>query len=183
MKSAWITATLALVAVAYSMNAAAQLKSRGPSKVAFVSANRLVSSSPEMRTALGRFQGEQKQRVAELQAKQRALQETRNKLAQATSATDKTALIKQELDQKTELERLTAQAQSDSQSSQREMQQQIASHLKPVLDEVGKEQGLDVVLNADVAVLWGNTQLDITNEVIQRLNAPKTTPAPAPPKP
>src|SRR6188508_886592 len=115
MKSAWITATVALVAVAYSMNAAAQLKSRGPSKVAIVSANRLVASSPEMRTALGKFQGEQKQRAADLQAKQRALQETRNKLAQATTAADKTALIKQELDQKTELERLAAQAQSDMQ--------------------------------------------------------------------
>jgi Skp family chaperone for outer membrane proteins len=66
------------------------------------------------------------------------------------------------------------------QASQRETQALVQSHLKTVLDQVAIGQGIDLVLNADLAVLWGSTQLDITNAVIERLNA---KPSPATPKP
>jgi len=178
MKAVWITAALALVSIAYSLNGSAQ-PSRGPTKVAFVSGNRVLSSSPDLRAAVARFQTTQRQKLAELQAKQRGLQETRSKMTQAPTAAARTELIKQELQQQAELEQLTAQAQTEMQASQRETQTLLQSHLKPVLDDVAKGQGIEVVLNSDVAVFWGATQLDITNAVIERLKA-TAPPAPKP---
>ena len=68
----------------------------------------------------------------------------------------------------------------DVQATQREAQAMLQSTLKPVLDEVTKSRGIDVVLNADVAVMWSAPQLDLTSVVVERLNAAK---APAtPPK-
>jgi Skp family chaperone for outer membrane proteins len=180
MKAVWIVATLALVSIAYSLNGAAQA-ARGPTKVAFVSSGRLIAAAPELQAVLAKFQAAQRQRLADLQPKQRALQETRRKLAQAPDPIARAALTQQEQTQQAELERLTAQTQTEMQASQRETQALVQSHLKTVLDQVAIGQGIDLVLNADLAVLWGSTQLDITNAVIERLNA-KPSP-PATPKP
>ena len=179
MKAVWIVATLALVSIAYSLNGAAQA-ARGPTKVAVVSSGRLIAATPELQAVLTKFQAAQRQRLAELQPKQRALQETRRKLAQAPDPIARAALTQQEHTQQAELERLTAQTQTEMQASQRETQALVQSELKPVLDQVATSQGIDLVLNADLAVLWGSTQLDITNAVIERLNA---KPSPATPKP
>ena len=179
MKAVWLTATIALVSIAYSLHGAAQTSFAPPTKVAYVSGNRLLAAAPEMRTALRKFQQTQQRKVGELQQKQRALQETRAKIAQATSTT-RTELVNQEQAQQAELTKLTVQAQMDVQATQREAQAMLQSTLKPVLDEVTKSRGIDIVLNADVAVMWSAPQLDLTSVVIERLNAAK---APAtPPK-
>jgi len=177
MKAVWLTATIALVSIAYSLHGLAQTTAFAPTKVAYVSGNRLVAAAPDMRAALTRLQTTQQQKIAGLQEKQRALQDTRAKMAQATDAA-RTELATQEQAQQAELARLTAQAQTDVQASQREAQAMMQSILKPVIDEITKSHGIDLVLNADVAIVWGSPQLDITSLVTERLNAkmPATPP-------
>ena len=52
--------------------------------------------------------------------------------------------------------------------------------LQPVLDQVATEKGLQIVLNANEAgIAWANLGLDISSEIIKKLDAPK---APATPK-
>ncbi len=54
----------------------------------------------------------------------------------------------------------------------------------PVIDQVAKEKGLHYVLSIDDSgAVWANTGLNISNEVMQRLDAAAKTPAAAtPPK-
>ena len=186
MRARWIAisislvATISLVAIVYSRASAAQLASRGPSKVAFVSGNRLVAESQDVQGAMKRFRSARQQTLTELRSKQQQLEAARRKLAAAKAGAARADLEKEESQLRAELERATAQAQKDLQASQDEVQTTLRSHLKPVLDELAGSQGIDVVLNSDVAVLWASTKLDLTAAVLERLNEkpPEGSPKP-----
>lgn len=87
-------------------------------------------------------------------------------------------------DGQAELQRLRARAEDQAQSLQGEFQNKI----KPVIDSVSKEKGIDILLTSQVA-LTVNKEFDISKDVITRIDAaeasaPKTgaaTPKPAPP--
>ena len=74
-------------------------------------------------------------------------------------------------EQRTHLERATAQAQLELQNLQRQVQAEFQGRLKGVLDELVKGQGVQLVLNADQAVLWSAPGMELTNSVIERLNS------------
>jgi Skp family chaperone for outer membrane proteins len=178
VKAAWIPASLALLTIAYSLNASAQIATRGPSKIASISVRRILTAAPEVLAALQKFQATRQQKLTEIQAKQRALADTRAKLGQSPTAAERTKLIQQEQEQMLELDRLKTQSQTDIQASQQEAQNILQGELNPVVGEIVKQQGIDVVLNADVAVFWGSPQLDITAAVIDKLQAANRKGAP-----
>lgn len=169
MKGRWILGSIALVMLGYALALAADT-TRGPSKIAFISVNRLVSQSPDVQTEVGKVRATQKEMFTTLRAKQQALEQTRRALAAATGA-ERARLQAQEKEQAADLQKTTAQAQADLQASQREAMVALQAHLKPVLDDIGKREGLDAVLNGDVAIFWGSARLDITSAVLERLNA------------
>jgi Skp family chaperone for outer membrane proteins len=169
MMGRWIAGSIALVMLGYALALAADT-TRGPSKIALISVNRLLAESPDVQTTVGKLRATQKEMLTTLRTKQQALEQTRRTLATATGA-ERSRLQVQEKEQAADLQKATAQAQADLQASQRETLVALQSHLKPVLDEIGKRESLDAVLNADVAVFWGSASLDITSDVIKRLNA------------
>lgn len=69
------------------------------------------------------------------------------------------------------------------------MQQNILEEIKPVIEAVAKDKGADLVLSSGFSpngVLFADPSLDVTDEVVKRLNAgytpkPKAAPAPAAP--
>jgi Skp family chaperone for outer membrane proteins len=169
MKGRWILGSVALVMLGYALAVAADT-TRGPSKIAFISVNRLIAQSPDVQTEVGKLRATQKEMFTTLRQKQQALEQTRRALSNATGA-ERARLQAQEKEQAADLQKATTQAQADLQASQRETMVALQSHLKPVLDDIGRREGLDAVLNGDVAIFWGSTKLDITSDVIQRLNA------------
>jgi Skp family chaperone for outer membrane proteins len=46
-----------------------------------------------------------------------------------------------------------------------------------VLGDLARERGVDVVLSADDVVLYGNPRLDLTDEVLARLQRAARSPA------
>jgi Skp family chaperone for outer membrane proteins len=65
------------------------------------------------------------------------------------------------------------------------MQSNVLDDVKPVIEAVAKDKGADLVLNSGFnpsGVLFADTSLDVTEEVVKRLNAaytPKPKAAPA----
>ena len=88
-----------------------------------------------------------------------------------TPAADRDRLSQDEARRRTELQQLTSQAQSDFQSAQQRLQTELRTQLTPILAEIAKRSGVDVVLNSDTAIAWAAPGTDATNEVLQRLNA------------
>ena len=78
---------------------------------------------------------------------------------------------------------LQQEAQSDAQALQAELQVDFQRKLNPVLEQIGKEKGLHMLVDiTNSGAVWVDTGLDLTDEVIKRLDAAKSAPAPAPKK-
>jgi len=137
----------------------------------------------EGKAATAKLQELEKKKVAELTEKNKALEAAKTK--QQTSATimnDSARLaLEKEVDKLTrEIQFLQQEAQSDRQALQAELQVEFQRKLNPVLEQVGKEKGLHMLVDINNAgAVWVDTGLDLTGEVIKRLDAAR--PAAAPP--
>ena len=89
-----------------------------------------------------------------------------------TPPADRDRMSQEEARRRTELQQLTVQAQTDFQNAQLRLNTEIRTQLAPILADIAKRSGVDVVLNADT-IAWAAPGTDTTNEVVQRLNAPK----------
>jgi Skp family chaperone for outer membrane proteins len=134
---------------------------------------RILAEATDARAELERFQATQQQKNVELRGKQQALDATRRELAAATTATDRQRLQEQEIQQRGDFERSTAQAQSELQGLQRQMQAALQARIRTALQEILKGQNVQMVLNAETSVVWASSSADLTSAVIERLNTGK----------
>ncbi len=155
-------------------------------KVAYVDIQAIAANSVEGKAASGRIQELQKKKVAEITEKNKQLESAKSK--QQTSAgimNDSARLsLEKEVDKLTrEVQFLQQEAQSDAQALQAELQVDFQRKLNPVLEQIGKEKGLHMLVDiTNSGAVWVDTGLDLTSEVIKRLDANKSAPAPAPKK-
>ena len=71
-----------------------------------------------------------------------------------------------------ELQFAQQEAQSEQQALTTELQNDFQTRLNPIIDQVANEKGLHCVLSiADSGVVWVNTGLNISAEVMKRLDA------------
>ena len=152
-------------------------------KIAYVDIQAIASTSAEGKAATGKLQELEKKKVAEIQAKNKQLEDARQK--QQTSSTimnDSSRLaLEKEVDKLTrEVQFLQQEAQADRQSLQTELQVEFQRRLNPILEQVAKEKGLHMLVDIqNSGAVWVDTGLDLTNEVIKRLDAAKSTAPPA----
>lgn len=141
-------------------------------RVAYVSAQRLVSESNAGKAESARLQAAQQQRLSDLKAKQAAWQATRQQIAQGQSDPAELAKLQQlEQQQRIELEQAAQQANNDLQTMQRQIQVDLSNKARPIIAELAKGRGVTVVLNSDAAIAWADPTLDLTPALIERLNA------------
>jgi len=176
MKTLLLTLPIALLATVFSLTTAGQVPPPpATSRIAYVSAQRILSESTEAKADVARLQAAQLEKANELRTKQQALEATRQRLAQSDSST-RSQLQQDEAQQRTDLERSTAQAQADLQARQRQFQSDLQARLRPILADLATAQNIQVVLNADTAVLWSAPGMDLSSAVIERLNAAAAPP-------
>jgi outer membrane protein len=156
-------------------------------KIAYVDLQYIASNSAEGRAATSRIQEYAKKKTAELEGKQKALEAARNKLLQGGTVLSDSARgqMEKEIDKMArELQFAQQEAQSEQTALTTDLQNEFQTRLNPVIDQVANEKGLHYVLSiADSGVIWVNTGLNISAEVMKRLDAAaKTAPAAAPVK-
>ena len=156
-------------------------------KIGYVDLQYIASNSAEGRAATGRIQEYAKKKTAELEGKQKALEAARSKLLQGGTVLSDAARgqMEKEIDKMArELQFAQQEAQSEQTALTSELQNEFQTRLNPVIDQVANEKGLHYVLSiADSGVIWVNTGLNISAEVMKRLDAAaKTAPAAAPVK-
>ncbi len=153
-------------------------------KIAYVDIQAVAANSVDGKAASARIQELQKKKMAEITEKNKALETAKTK--QATGATimnDQARLsLEKEVDKLTrEVQFLQQEAQSDSQALQAELQVEFQRKLNPVLEQIGKEKSLHLLVDINNSgAVWVDTGLDLTGEVIKRLDASR--PAAATPK-
>ncbi len=152
-------------------------------KIAYIDLQYIASNSAEGKAATAKIQEFTKKATAELAEKTKQIEALRAKLLQGGTVMSEQARMQLER----EIEKLGRElqfAQQDAQDEQNQLtatlQNEFQVRLNPIIDEVAKEKGLYVVFSiVDSGAIWANTGLDITSEVMKRLDAATKSPAPA----
>ena len=150
---------------------AAHVRSAAPS-VVIVSLSRVAAQSNAGKRANQQLETLRQERGRDLLTKQRALEETVRQLSKADALpqAERDRLTQDQNRLRSELQQQTAQANSDFQTTQVRLNTDLRAQLAPILADIAKRAGVDVVLNADT-IAWAAPGSDMTDEVIQRLNA------------
>jgi outer membrane protein len=145
------------------------------SKVAFVVLQRIVNESAEGKAASGQIQALQQKKANELNDKQKQLQAIQQKLEKEGAVLSASAtgdLQKQVEKLNVEIQRFTQDAQQEIQDLQNALQAQFQQKIDPILAQVGQEKGLHFIFNGpDSGLVWADLGLDISSEVIKKLDA------------
>jgi outer membrane protein len=153
-------------------------------KVAYVVLQRIANESADGRVATTRIQALQQKKAAELNEKNKQLQTMQQKLEKEGAVMSASAAgdLQKNIEKlNLEVQRFTQDAQAEVQELQQSLQDEFQSRLTPVLAQVATDMGLQFVFNGpDAGLVWADAALDITAEVIKKLDAAK--PAPAKPK-
>jgi outer membrane protein len=157
-------------------------------KIAFVVLQRIVNESAEGKAASGQIQALQAKKATELNEKNKQVQGLQQKIEKegaVLSATAQADLAKQVERLQVEIQRFTQDAQQEIQDLQNNLQAQFQQKIDPILAQVGQEKGLHFIFNGpDSGLVWADLGLDISDEIIKKLDASyKPTAAPKPPAP
>ena len=159
------------------------------SKVAYVVLQRIANESADGRVATTRIQALQQKKAAELNDKNKQLTTAQQKLEKegAVMSAAAGAELQKTIERlNVEVQRFTQDAQAEVQELQQTLQQEFQQRLEPVLQQVATDMGLQFVFNGpDAGLVWADSALDISSEVIKKLDSakPSTTKPAAPTKP
>jgi outer membrane protein len=153
------------------------------SKVAYVVLQRIANESADGRVATTRIQALQQKKAAELNDKNKQLTTAQQKLEKegAVMSASAAAELQKTVERlNVEVQRFTQDAQAEVQELQQTLQSEFQQRLEPVLQQVATDMGLQFVFNGpDAGLVWADSALDISSEVIKKLDSAK----PAAPKP
>jgi Skp family chaperone for outer membrane proteins len=153
-------------------------------KIAFFSPQVVFQASSEGKAAVGRVNLFILSKQKEADDKAKLLQGNQQKLQTSGSVMNETARtqLEKEIEKQTkDAERFQQDAQAEVQELQQEVQGEFLKKLSPIIDQLANEKGLHLVFNAgDAGIAWAAPGLDLTSDVIKKLDA-VAKPA-APPK-
>jgi outer membrane protein len=152
---------------------ATQLRSAAPTAVV-VSLQRITAQSNTGKKAIQQLETMKQDRFRELVAKQKELEGVAKQLAtgSALPAAERERLAQDEARRRAELQQMASQSNADFQTAQQRLQQELRSQISPILADIAKQRGVDIIMNGDT-VAWASPATDATNEVLQRMNAPQ----------
>ena len=164
--------------------AAVPLRSRRPSRMAFLDLQRIAAESTEGKAASSKVQALTQKKSAELQDKTKALQGNQQKLQQGAAVLNDAARAQtqKEIDRLTvEIDRFQEDANAEVQELQQSLQADFQEKLRPVVDAVVKELAIGLLFSAgDAGAIYVDPSLDITGEVIKRFDSGKYSTAAKP---
>ena len=152
-------------------------------KVAFFNPQAVFQNSAEGRAAVVRVNALIEKKQKENSDKAKLLQGNQQKLQTSGSVMNETARVQleKEIEKQTkDAERFQQDAQAEINELQQEVQNEFVKKLSPIVDAIAVEKGLQIVFNASESGLaWATPGLDLTGDVIKKLDAAQAKPAAA----
>jgi len=156
-------------------------------KYAFINIQRIASESAEGKTSSLRIEALRAKKAADLTEKNKTIETLQAKQRSAVMSEAAAAQVQKDIDKtQVDIQRLTQDAQAELQDLQNELQVDFQRKVGPVIEAVAREKGLQLLFSqSDSGLVWADAGLDLTAEVIRRLDAASAAapkPAPAAPK-
>jgi outer membrane protein len=150
------------------------------SKIAYVNVQRIALESADGQAATKRISALREEKEKDLVSRNSKFEEARKRLETSASVLSESVRSTQQKDVErlqTDLQRATQDAQKAVEDLQTELQVDFERRLRPIISEVAAAKGLHVVFSAgDSGIVWADTGLDITTDVVKRLDASATAP-------
>lgn len=150
-------------------------------KIAYFNIQMIANASAEGKAATTRVKALNDKKVTELNDKNKQLQTAEQKLQKEGGVMSDSARsqLEKEVDRlQKEIQRFTQDAQADVQELQNELQREFQRKLLPIVGQVGAEKGLHMIFSVEESgIVWADTGLDMTPEIIKRLDAAAAKPA------
>ena len=155
-------------------------------KIAFFNPQAVFQASADGRAAVTRVNALIQKKQTENGDKAKLLQGNQQKLQTSGSVMNETARVQleKEIEKQTkDAERFQQDAQAEINELQQEVQNEFVKKLSPIVEALAVEKGLHLVFNAaESGIAWAAPGLDLTADVIKKLDA-IAKPATAAPKP
>ena len=144
------------------------------SKIAILNPDTVMSESQAGKAVQAQLKALTDKRTAELQNMQTSLQALQNKKTTQASIMSPAAMTQLDKD----IDKMNLDMQYKQQTAQKEIQDlqselfdELANKMQPVLEAYAKEKGLHVVLDPRAGVTWAAAGMDISAEIVRRLDA------------
>ena len=165
----------ALFASGFATPAAAQ--TADVARIGAINLSYVARSSKAGQSALAEIEKFVKQKEAEAAARASELEKQRLEIQQRGSGLTERARgdLQKGFDRsRLEFERFQQDAQSEIQSFQRKFDAELRIRMTPIIDAISKEQGFHFVFGLEqAAIVWWSPAVDISAEVVKRLDAGK----------
>jgi Skp family chaperone for outer membrane proteins len=152
-------------------------------KVAFFNPQAVFQNSADGKAAVARVNALIQKKQTENADKAKLLQGNQQKLQTSGSVMNEAARVQleKEIEKQTkDAERFQQDAQAEINELQQEVQNDFVKKLQPIIEQIATEKGLQIVFNlAEAGVAWATPGLDLTGDVVKKLDA-VTKPATAP---
>lgn len=150
-------------------------------KYAFINIQRIAAESAEGKASSSKIEALRTKRATELNDKNKQIEALQAKQRSAVLGDDARLQIQKDIDRlNKEIERTTQDAQGELQELQNELQMDFQRKVAPVIEGVARDKGLHMLFSqADSGLVWADNGLDLTVEVIRRLDAASAAAAPA----
>ena len=190
--AAGVLAVAVAAVPAFAQTAAAPAPAAGNSKIGVIEVQRIVQESAIGKESLARVQKLQQAKQEDLVKRQKELRDLEQKIQDQGKSLSEDAMEKVQKDYQAkavELKRFQDDAQRELEEAQRKELGDLEKRIMPVINEVAREQGYQLVFNKfNSGLLFADDKsVDLTEAVITRFNsqiaAPKPAAAPAAAKP
>jgi Skp family chaperone for outer membrane proteins len=147
------------------------------SKFAFIDVNAIAANSVAGKEATKKLSALNDKKMAELQDKNKQLQAAQTKLNTGGAVLNDTARAQLEKDidrMQLDIQFTQQNAQAEMNELQNELQSDFQKKLIPIIQELAKEKGLYGVFSiADSGAIYYHPGLDVSDEIVKRLDAKK----------
>jgi Skp family chaperone for outer membrane proteins len=152
-------------------------------KAGFVNLQAIAQLTAEGKSAAAKVNALAQKKQTEGAAKAKALQDNQTKLQTSGNVMSEAARgqLEKEIERQTvEGQRFEQDAQAELNELQQELQKEFQDKLMPILVDISKEKGLQVLFSAgDAGVIWIEPGIDLTMEAVKRMDAAPAKPSAA----
>jgi len=151
-------------------------------KVAYFNPQAVFQTSADGKAAVSRVNALIQKKQTENADKAKLLQGNQQKLQTSGSVMNEAARtqLEKEIERQTkDAERFQQDAQAEINELQQEVQNEFVKKLSPIIEQLANEKGLHMVFNAvESGIAWAAPGLDLTADVIKKLDAAKPAATP-----
>ena len=150
----------------------------------YIDIQRIAAESAQGQAANARVLALQEAKITDLNERNATLQSVQDRLAAGADVMSPQAIAQLQRDierQQVDLQRFTEDAQLEVQALQEELFTAFEQSLSPVIQEVVEARDLLMLFDgANSGLIWAKPSLDLTGDIIDRLNQGEGASAPAP---